>query len=88
MGVNSLQGISRPFLIGRALDGPLLPTMRAAERVRKRAVIPVPDWFSQGIERGWTGGVRRQSKNCEALEPFNAGNRPVAFPRSGVGRRG
>ena len=33
MGVNSLQGISRPFLIGRALDGPLLPTVRAAERV-------------------------------------------------------
>ena len=37
MGVNTFRAISsRPFLIGRALDGPLLPTVLPAERVRKR----------------------------------------------------
>ena len=41
MGVNSLQGDQQAvFLIGRALDGPLLPTARAAERVRKRSRHP------------------------------------------------
>ena len=34
-GLTAFRAISRPFLIGRALDGPLLPTVRAAERVRE-----------------------------------------------------
>ena len=39
-GLTAFRAISRPFLIGRALDGPLLPTVRAAERVRKRRRYP------------------------------------------------
>ena len=35
-GSTAFRAISRPFLIGRAQDRPLLPTVRAAERVRKR----------------------------------------------------
>ena len=35
-GSTAFRAISRPFLIGRALDGPLLPTVRPVERVRKR----------------------------------------------------
>jgi hypothetical protein len=34
-GSTAFRAISRPFPIGRALDGPLLPTVRAAERVRE-----------------------------------------------------
>ena len=42
-GSTAFRAISRPFLIGRALDGPLLPTVRAVERVRKRRLAsPVP----------------------------------------------
>ena len=37
MGSTAFRAISRPlFLIGRALDGPLLATVRPIERVRKR----------------------------------------------------
>jgi hypothetical protein len=35
-GSTAFRAISRPFLIGRAQDRPLLPTVRAAQRVRKR----------------------------------------------------
>ena len=52
------------FLIGRALDGPLLPTVRAAERMRKRAGIPrVPP--ASTASNGLVVGV--SPKNCEAL---------------------
>jgi hypothetical protein len=36
MGSTAFRAISRPFLIGRALDGPCMPTVRPVERVRKR----------------------------------------------------
>ena len=50
------------FLIGRALDGPLLPTVRAAERMRKRAGIPrVPP--ASTASNGLVVGV--SPKNCE-----------------------
>ena len=62
-GSTAFRAISRPFLIGRALDGPLLPTVRAAERVRKarrHPQCPTASRLSNGVGRG----VRRQSETA------------------------
>jgi hypothetical protein len=75
MGSTAFRAISRPFLIERALEGPLLLTVRAAERVARKASPAgptssrLPPKASNGLE-----GVGVGPKTCKA-RVVNAGSR-------------